>query len=419
MLQQGPSESEKASLPKLCYIGNLRIEETSASMVLMYRLLENYPADRLRVIELEEPGCPVPRFERRLPRVSYTSIRPIFRRGWFFIRSRLPRLFPTLINLQARARVSKIRRTLKEFRPEAVLTIHEQFGWLTASRFAELNSIPLHILLHDDWLRNIPMDGYLKTKFENRFGRVYQQASSRLCISPYMEESYRIRYGAQGRTLYPSRAYNAKPHYTPKSTPPHFGSPLKIAYGGNVFHSGYWEALLHLAIALEQAGGQLHLFGPTQSEAAAHGLGHSNVIAHGFVSDMTNTMRKTADALFLPMSFEAREEPNMRVSFPSKLTEYTAAGLPIIIYGPPYCSAVRWAKEHPESAIVVVKPGVDNLHEAVISLLDENVQTALASRAIALGNQYFTHSAATSIFYNAIAPRGNCWHEANPYFTTR
>jgi glycosyltransferase involved in cell wall biosynthesis len=35
----------------------------------------------------------------------------------------------------------------------------------------------------------------------------------------------------------------------------------------------------------------------------------------------------------------------MRTSFPSKMIDATQLGLPIVIWGPEYCSAVKWARE--------------------------------------------------------------------------
>jgi glycosyltransferase involved in cell wall biosynthesis len=35
----------------------------------------------------------------------------------------------------------------------------------------------------------------------------------------------------------------------------------------------------------------------------------------------------------------------METSFPSKLTEYAQYGKPLVIWGPSYCSAIKWGKE--------------------------------------------------------------------------
>ena len=70
----------------------------------------------------------------------------------------------------------------------------------------------------------------------------------------------------------------------------------------------------------------------------------------GFVSHhaMMDGLRQT-DLSFAPMTFDAASRDNMAVSFPSKLADYTAAAVPILILGPPDCSAARWAETHARS----------------------------------------------------------------------
>ena len=117
---------------------------------------------------------------------------------------------------------------------------------------------------------------------------------------------------------------------------------------------------------------------------------------------MQERIRQEANVLFLPMTFEAREKANMQVSFPSKLTEYTAAGLPLLIYGPEYCSAVRWARENVDSAEVVTQEGMPGLEQALRNLSDPARRETLGRRAIELGNRFFSYDAAMEVFLPAI-----------------
>ena len=48
---------------------------------------------------------------------------------------------------------------------------------------------------------------------------------------------------------------------------------------------------------------------------------------------MAENLGETADALFLPKSFEPLEHVNVATPFPSKLTDNTASALPILILG--------------------------------------------------------------------------------------
>jgi glycosyltransferase involved in cell wall biosynthesis len=44
------------------------------------------------------------------------------------------------------------------------------------------------------------------------------------------------------------------------------------------------------------------------------------------------------------MSFASSHRRRMTTSFPSKMIEATRLGLPVVIWGPEYCSAVKWAR---------------------------------------------------------------------------
>jgi hypothetical protein len=175
-----------------------------------------------------------------------------------------------------------------------------------------------------------------------------------------------------------------------------------VAYGGNIFHRGYWDALRELADALAGIGGQLLVFGPSEADVIKNGLARPNVVAKGFAPKMAEAMRAEANVLYLPMTFEEQERPNMSVSFPSKLAEYTATGLPILIQGPAYCSAVRWARENPGTTEVVSEPGGAALLLSLHRLADPAHRRSLARQAMETGRRYFSFEVASRVFHEAL-----------------
>ena len=103
--------------------------------------------------------------------------------------------------------------------------------------------------------------------------------------------------------------------------------------------------------------GELLIFGPIDADqAAAAGLDLPNVRLGGLLKadELLLRLRAEADVLFVPMSFAPEDRDNMRMGFPSKLSDYTAVGLPLLILGPFECSAVPWAHRHPGIAEVVI-----------------------------------------------------------------
>src|SRR5262249_28092158 len=130
------------------------------------------------------------------------------------------------------------------------------------------------------------------------------------------------------------------------------GGPV-AAFCGHVHQDGTLTLLRALADVLAAAEGHLDLYTPHPEDVlAGWGLRPPVVRRVGFLApaEMAERLGQTADALFLPASFAARERLDVATLFPSKLTDYTAAGLPILVWGPRYSSAARWALNNPGAA---------------------------------------------------------------------
>jgi hypothetical protein len=112
-------------------------------------------------------------------------------------------------------------------------------------------------------------------------------------------------------------------------------------------------------------------------------------------------LREEADALFVPMSFDVLDRSNMEMAFPSKLADCTAVGVPLLIYGPSYCSAVRWANDNPGVAEVVEEP--KGLGDRVRRLAnDPELRQTLGTRALQIGERYFAYDAVREVFDRAL-----------------
>jgi glycosyltransferase involved in cell wall biosynthesis len=293
------------------------------------------------------------------------------------------------------------------------LTVAHGYSWLAAARFAKRANLPLHLIVHDDWPAITSVYSWLKPWQRRLFGTVYRQAASRLCVSPFMEDEYRHRYGIAGQVLYPSRGKNCRLFdRAPKSYSRHEG-PLVGAYAGNIFSSGYARLIKGLAERLGSSGGQLLLFGPhSRSELNDWQLTRENILPQGLVSseELVSRLRQEADFLFVPMSFDSDGRDNMRLSFPSKLTDYTATGLPPLIWGPDYCSAVRWAERYGPVAEVVTSQNTLAIDAALTRLMDASHREFLGRAGASIGDELFSHPACVrtlfeTLMVNRVAPR--------------
>jgi glycosyltransferase involved in cell wall biosynthesis len=380
--------------PRLLYVSDVPVESSYHGSALMHRLLSDYSPDQLTIIETATQSQP----SRRLPQVNYLS-HPIGKVRW--LNTRFHPYATTWFTYAAKYFAPKISESLSGFDFESVLTVAHGFGWLAAAEIAKRRRLPLHLMVHDDWPRVADVAPAFRNWLDRRFASVYRQAQSRLCVSPAMSRAYEERYGAPAAVIYPSRAANS-PAFT-ESSPRLAGNnhPFTIAFAGTINSTGYIRALKSLQEALEFVGGRLLIFGPGTSDER---LNNGNTEFCGLLSssELLNVVREKADALFVPMSFDAADRVNMELAFPSKLADYTAVGLPLLIYGPSYCSAVVWARENPGVAEIVESES--ELGQSVALLAnDSGKRIALGKHALIAGREYFTHDRAREQFYKVLS----------------
>ena len=304
--------------------------------------------------------------------------------------------------MRASSRTGQLRELLSGFSPDAVLTVAHGYSWVTAARYAEQIGVPLHLIIHDDWPRIVAGQAGV----EREFARVYRQAASRLCVSPFMAEEYTRRYGVAGTVLLPARAPNAAT-FSGVADRLHnsHGGPVFV-FAGTINSPGYAKLLAELAAQLARHDGTLRIYGPvTPAQAKASGLTAVNIQLEGWMpsSQLLQHLRSGADVLFVPMSFADADRWNMRMSFPSKLTDYTTVGLPLLICGPDDCAAVRWAQANPGVAEVVTSEDAAALGVAVDRLCgDRDHRIALACTAQSVGKRDFGAEHAEAILHAAL-----------------
>ncbi len=333
--------------------------------------------------------------------MRYESLDIGYRR---LLNSRFHEWYSRWLELRSRARTRQLPALLNGFEPQAVITVGHGYSWVTAAHFAARERLPLHLVIHDDWPSIVPSS--LRARVGRQFANVYRQAVSRLCVSPQMMREYERRYDAAGAVLYPAREAGAASFAGPPARLRHEGRPPVFAFAGTVNTPGYARLLRHVADCLDPVEGQLLLFGPvTAEQASSVGLAHPRIRACGLLpaGELMTRLRNEADALVVPMSFAPEDRPNMQFSFPSKLTDYTAIALPLLIVGPPYCSAVQWAHDNPGVAETVTSEEPTALMTAIGRLAaDPAHRWRLAENAKAIGDRLFSASHAQSVFMAAL-----------------
>jgi hypothetical protein len=385
--------TNEASLPRLLYLGDVPVERGLHGSALLYRLLEVYPKNKLLIVE----GSSKSNLNLQLSGVEYHSYKQVWSR---LLQTRFHSFASSAATLCAPVRGRPVPDFVLSFRPQAVFTVVWGYVWAAAAAYAERAKLPLHLVVHDDW-PNVEARLVLERRLiDQRLRYWYPKAASRLCVSPYMAEAYCRRYGAAADVLYPSCASDVPIAAEPPVTLRGACDPFTVAFAGTILLD-YPQALSRMATALRQIGGRLIVYGPKPNGSADSMLEQSNIEMRGQVSspEMIRKCRAEAHTMFVPMSFGEQDRSNMETSFPSKLADSTAVGIPVVIHGPEYCSAVRWASENPGVAEVIAEPTVDALVGALRRLRDPTHRLKLAAQAIDRCKQYFAYNRAASLIY--------------------
>jgi hypothetical protein len=303
-----------------------------------------------------------------------------------------------------------VRAVATTFRAEAILSVAHDFLWFVAGAVAAQLRIPYHIILHDDWpaLQTLSQPEWIRPLVrracERVYGDVLRRARTRFCVSPGMRDRYAELYGVDGQVLYPCRGEDSpSPRVRVRQT--RVGPPV-IAYAG-LIHQGWTAASLRaLASVLAGIGGRLDLYVPYSPERLTEwSLDHPNVRLVGFfpAAEMAERVAATADALFLPASFNERERVDVSTLFPSKLADYTAVGLPILIWGPEYSSVARWSASNPGAAELVTDPDPAALTGPLSRLADPCRAGRLADACVEAGTRDFDERIVRDRFLAALA----------------
>ena len=358
--------------PYLCLISQVIPHSEAAGSILLLRLLEHWPTDRLVIY-----GPPLP------PRASslscrYHDFQPQVQRVQF---SRLRSLAPPLgwlvppglssVALPSDALVLSVMQS----------SVYYRTAWAVARR----NNVPLALVIYDDPEEIEPVRWWTRSLVRHFNQQVYAAASVRFCVSAQMSKALELRYRVKGEVLYPNRSRRTIPRPLELSRRLRRQNGLVIGYVGNLAY-GYTEGLERLLPIFQRHGITLRVYSfrtpqfidePGVEYAGPHSL-----------DELWSQVQADCDMVILPYCGpEHGHEKLYRTHFPSKLTEYLALGMPVLISGPSYATGIQWGVDHPNACVVVQWDSPDEWDPTLRRLAeDHEFRCALARGAVAAAN---------------------------------
>jgi glycosyltransferase involved in cell wall biosynthesis len=215
-----------------------------------------------------------------------------------------------------------------------------------ARAVAEGLRVPMRVQIWDPlgwWLRSHKVDRYNRTADLAEFDRVLRQAEGCATASWAMSQQYQQRYGTPCHTIIasldPALARRPKPSLRT-------AEEFAIGMAGQFYAEEEWVALLRALnhASWKVAGRQVVL------RVAGHPPPHLELAPPdriGFLGwkpqpELIEILSRDCDVLYCPYPFASHMEEVARLSFPSKIPTYLAAGRPILFHGPKYASPAAY-----------------------------------------------------------------------------
>ena len=232
----------------------------------------------------------------------------------------------------------------------------------SAMAYARAKGLPLVTIVHDTNESFDKVYRWAKEAQRRADGRFYRFARHRLCVSPEMEEFCFQKYGVRGEVMYPNRDESLRPRPMEMNLDLRSPPNLTVGFVGNVNY-GYGKALVDLLPSFEQSGARLRIWSQPPGEECKELAENPSVQIEGFLPspDVWELVKQGCDAVILPYSNKEKMKHLYSFHFPSKLPEYLALGMPVIVTGPEYATGYRWVQRYPEAAVTTETCDPDKL----------------------------------------------------------
>jgi len=297
-------------------------------------------------------------------------------------------------------------KIIREFSPDFVFTIPDNDVSWAAHLTARKHQLPLIVNFQDWWPRNqfaYKADSpFLTTRLiERRFKAMHQASALCFCTSEGMMEKLGRHHNATVLLPCPSRA-----GATVKTQSPHLiRKPLRLIYAGSLY-SEYGAMALKLARALVgHSDYQLLLYGPAPENAPQNSdlaWAKANGIYQGCVPhSQIPAVLESADAFLSVMGFSESNAVMSRVSFTTKVLEYSKYGKPILIWGPSHCPPVRLCRSF-DYAIPISSPEPQEVVNSLARLLTPDEYGRYSAKAFQASQTVFSHDSIHATFRDSI-----------------
>lgn len=287
----------------------------------------------------------------------------------------------------------------KDFNPEIVFCAlgSDQAMKRCENLMDRLVNAKLVLYIVDDWVNTKINTRYFasvwRRKYNKDFRHIMERASGLLSICQYMTDEYKRMYE---KTYYPFHNPVDLEEWQSLHVEPKYATGIvSILYVGKI-NNDTLPCLQDLAKAVEELNAEgesfvFDIYSPDYADKACLFEKQKYVHAYPPVAheDIPKLM-KSYSSLFLPLGFSKQSRAYVRLSMPTKLTEYLASGKPIILYCPEEIALAKYLADK-DCAIMCATSKPMVLKESITKLQDENLYEHLVKNSLSLAAEHDIH----------------------------
>lgn len=291
---------------------------------------------------------------------------------------------------------------LKDFKPEV---IYLQVSTREEVRFADelMSFLKLPGVVHvmDDWISTIsnkgPFRGYWTGKINNEFSKLLDNTDLHLSISDAMSAEYLKRYKKEFIPFHNPIELSEWKAYTRKNFKID-NDYIKILYSGRI-GIGIYECLFEVATVLESLNKEgynfkFHIQTPTKEPSVLAQLQKfKSIVINPFarLEDIPKIF-SGADLLVLANDFSKDGLDYLKLSMPTKASEYMISGTPILVYSPEETAVSQFFMKN-RCGYCVTRHNIPELSDAFKFLVgNEEYRREISLEAVKLASERFDAS---------------------------
>ncbi|MCH7402642.1 glycosyltransferase [Belliella kenyensis] len=267
---------------------------------------------------------------------------------------------------------------------------------------------PLVFHMMDDWASMVKTEGifgkYWFRRIEKDFQTLFEKSSVLLSISDLMAKEYKERYKKEFFTFH--NPIDVEFWNKNRKSKSKLESPAILLYAGRV-GTGIDSSLQEVAAAIEIVNETTDYeiqFALQTAEAPKWIRNYSHTKHNPYVEyDELPRIFSEADFLILPYDFDEKGLSFIRLSMPTKASEYLASGTPVIVFSPKSTAVVDYVEKH-QCGMTVLENDAEILASKIKELMDnDQMRLDLVKRGVEVAEKYHSQDEVSKRFQELIS----------------